>query len=783
MVIPFRRSALTTRLKGLLTSQRFNHSVVEVEPQARTSAGTGSNLVHKQGQIDFSKWRMVDSRTVGLTQSMISESSWIVLKILQSKGFEAYLVGGCVRDLLLNKIPKDFDVITTAALEKVLCHCFKFFDSPVSFYKGRTGCKSKLTVVLLGHKLQIKKQFHRSEIVGRRFPICRVHVKGSVIEVSSFETLAQNSERKEKYLVSKMPKGCEELDLLRWKNSMRRDFTINSLFFNPFLNKIYDYANGMVDLRSLKLRTLVPAQLSFKEDRARILRGLRIAARLGLSFTKETERAIHEFSPSLLNFSKSRIMMELNSMLSYGAAEPSLCLLQRFNLLEILLPFHAAYLAQHSKDSDQSSTMLMVTFVSEIFFSLYCGTWARVGLLAFHLALVNYPQHRLVVLAFASVLYHGKWKQGVEVARQHTQAQFRFVPEISEADDYISDDVLAEKVAELTLLVQDSVNILTDTDSLLQTMERFPGFPCPGLVFVSKNKGKDAGELFNVLVHNAESHTVERKNFEIDYHLLGEGNACEERFVLGKIIMDTMGCVVQGSEITEEEKDNLHASDPVEMVGFIEEVGSEKRHAVGRVDRRRIVSSSKLKQDSAQNQKLIYKTSRFSDCGVIKKQQNIINGKPEEMVEKDQNLVENKNDYELAKIDENVIRFEDSCLSQHYSAETPEGKIITMQEDEIKKGERQLEQQEITRKNKKLAGKEKHWERVEKPSKVVEQIKCLLSPDDARKLLKTVEKLSEDNIKITRSHLHLHKVVREEEEQQQIAVETGSRLPLSSLFK
>ncbi|KAK2966854.1 hypothetical protein RJ640_027813 [Escallonia rubra] len=569
------------------------------------------------GQIDFSKWRMVDSRTVGLTQSMISESSWIVLKILQSKGFEAYLVGGCVRDLLLNKVPKDFDVITTAALEK------------------------------------IRKQFHRSEIVGRRFPICRVHVKGSVIEVSSFETLAQNSERKEKYLVSKMPKGCEELDLLRWKNSMRRDFTINSLFFNPFLNKIYDYANGMVDLRSLKLRTLVPAQLSFKEDRARILRGLRIAARLGLSFTKETERAIHEFSPSLLTLSKSRIMMELNSMLSYGAAEPSLCLLRRFNLLEILLPFHAAYLAQQSNDSDQSSTMLMV--------------------------------------------------------------------------------------------------------------------------FVSKNKGTDAGELFKVLVHNAESHTVGRKNFEIDYHLLGDGNACEERFVLGKIIMDTMGCVVQGSEVTEEEKDNLHASDPVEMVGFIEEVGSEKRHTVAMVDRRR--------KDSAQNQKLICKTSRFLDCGVIKKQKKIINGKPEEMAEKDQNLVENKNDYELAKIDENVIRFEDSCLSQDYSAETPEGKIITMQENEKKKGERQLGQQEITRKKKKLAGNEKHWERVEKPSKVVEQIKSLLSPDDARKLLKTVEKLSEDNIKIAKSHLHLHKVVSEEEEQRQIAVETGSRLPLSSLFK
>ncbi|GJX81436.1 polynucleotide adenylyltransferase family protein [Tanacetum coccineum] len=92
-------------------------------------------------------------------------------------GFEAYLVGGCVRDLILNRIPKDFDVITTVDLH------------------------------------QVKKQFHRCIIIGRRFPICRVSIKGSVIEVSSFKTLAKYSEDKERFLQSQMQKGRDKSNL------------------------------------------------------------------------------------------------------------------------------------------------------------------------------------------------------------------------------------------------------------------------------------------------------------------------------------------------------------------------------------------------------------------------------------------------------------------------------------------------------------------------------------------------------------------------------------------
>lgn len=278
------------------------------------------------GFVDTSIWKKLDSTTVGITRSLIPLPTWTVLNILHRGGFEAYLVGGCVRDLVLNRTPKDFDVVTNANLK------------------------------------QIKKLYRRAFIVGCKFPICIVHVRGSVIEVSSFDTVAGNATQKKEANFTERHRGCDEEDFVRWRDCMRRDFTINSLLFDPFANIIYDYAGGMEDLKSLKLRTLAPAQLSFKEDCARILRGLRIAARLGLTFSEDTETAICSLSPSIMSLSKSRIMMELNYMLSYGAAGPSICLLQRFNLLELLLPLQAAYLAQQpDKETAKCSTMFMVT--------------------------------------------------------------------------------------------------------------------------------------------------------------------------------------------------------------------------------------------------------------------------------------------------------------------------------------------------------------------------------------------------------------------------------------
>ncbi|KAG5623196.1 hypothetical protein H5410_008414 [Solanum commersonii] len=569
------------------------------------------------GEIDFSKWRKLNSRDFGISNSMIPAYARTVLKDLQSGGFEAYLVGGCVRDLILNKIPKDFDVITTARLP------------------------------------QIKRRFHRAIIVGRRFPICRVHINASIVEVSSFDTKAKPTGESKKLSIPKMPKKFHQKDFILWKDSMHRDFTVNRylfifcslekmelnlvsilrqwakvliekwrnavwhgggrhvevgsmlctamldlsmlcLFFDPSVNTIYDYADAIVDLKSLQLRTLVPAHLSFEEDcekgwlcclcrlvggekacwckgeewclkmwaimlprwigggerairhkhGARILRGLRLAARLKLSFSKEIEIAMHKLSPSIMILNKSRLMMEVNYMLSYGAAEPSLSLLQRYNILGMLLPFHAAHLAQHSnKQLSESSVMLMKLF-SSLDQLVTCDRPSHdslwVALLAFHLALITDPQGAFVVLTFASVLYHGNWKEGVKFARRHSDAASIYVPEISDSQGSISDDELVERVTELAVLVQNSLDILTDKDCLQEAMSRFPGSPCSGLVFVSKNMRKVVEVIFDVLIEDVRSLKTRRNSFEIDYTLLGKGQTRETRFVLGKVILDTI---------------------------------------------------------------------------------------------------------------------------------------------------------------------------------------------------------------------------------------------------
>ncbi|XP_050367819.1 uncharacterized protein LOC126786132 [Argentina anserina] len=514
-----RNTHFFSRFKLLLNHQhRLAHAFSEC-PQSRPKMVPES--VAEAGFVDMSKWRKIDSREFGISRGMIPPPSYQIIRILRAGGFEAYLVGGCVRDLILKRVPKDYDVITTANLN------------------------------------QIKKHFHRAQIVGRRFPICMVSIKGSVVEVSSFDTVSKDCDTDE-VTFSQMPKGCDRKDFIRWRNSMHRDFTINSLFFDPLSNKIYDYADGMKDLKSLKLRSLVPAKVSFKEDCARILRGLRIAARLRLSISKQTEKAIHKLSSSILKLATSRIMMEMNYMLSYGAAEQSLGLLWRFNLLRLILPIHAAYLDQQSiRKIPQNSIMLMKLFsnldkVVTVDRPSDCSLW--IALLAFHMALASHPQDALVVYTFASILYQGKCQKGLKFARDNAQVIVDYLPEISISSACKSEKQLKTKVSQFASLVLDSIAALTATESLVERMSMYPESPCSGLVFVPDRTGQNVAEIFRVLAGDIESYNKERRSYEIDYALLQKGFLHETSFVLGKIILETMSNgILKGEEVIQEE--------------------------------------------------------------------------------------------------------------------------------------------------------------------------------------------------------------------------------------
>ncbi|KAI8536840.1 hypothetical protein RHMOL_Rhmol10G0287200 [Rhododendron molle] len=585
MATSFRRNPLSSRIKALLTPLRLDRTLAESWAQTQFHASMGSASALERGKVDMSNWRKLDSRILGLTQSMISSSSLIVLKILQGAGFDAYLVGGCVRDLLLNKVPKDFDVVTTATLK------------------------------------QIKKEFYRCLIVGQRFPICHVHVRGSVVE----------------------------------------------------------------------LQTLIPAQLSFKEDCARILRGLRIAARLGLSLSKETEIAIHKLSSSIAKLSKTRIMLELNYMLSYGAAEPSLCLLQRFNLLDILLPFHKLFfnldkLVTCDRPSD-------------------CRLW--VGLLAFHLALVNHPQDALAVWTFASVLYHGTWKEGVKFAIEHAQALTSFIPEISEVHHNRTEDELAQRVTQLASLVQDSIGALTETDNLVDKMSRFPDFPCSDVVFVPYKTAKDTARLFSVLVHDVEHYDSGRNSFNIDYELLRKGDEQETRFVLGRIVMDTMSSgVVQESKFVEVEEKHKDWA----LTGGKCDIAPpcvQTRHNVGKEDRKHSLSlaNAYLRQDRVvKRHKLIDEKCNLSENGIVKMKNSVATVELKKKYKQKPEMIEESEFPQVAKKHEKIVKKESRCTSLKEITQKQQnmGNLLSEEIDQNQLPPDSIKQRDVVSKKKKF---------------------------------------------------------------------------------
>ncbi|KAM4120224.1 hypothetical protein ACJW30_03G115900 [Castanea mollissima] len=329
----------TIRLPLVFCVRKVRHSgsvaAVEsvVEPVSLVKEEGGHVPVNKHGAGRDSKghqWKKLSSEELGISTKLISKPTKTVLNGLRRKGYEVYLVGGCVRDLILKRTPKDFDVITSAGLKEV------------------------------------RKTFSRCEIVGKRFPICHVHVNDTIVEVSSFSTSGSGSKSSCKFgnYFSK-PSGCNERDYIRWRNCLQRDFTINGLMYDPYTKIVFDYMGGMEDIRKAKVRTVIPANVSFVDDCARILRAVRIAARLRFRFTREIALSVRELSSSVLRLDKGRILMEMNYMLAFGSAEASLRLLWRFGLLEILLPIQASYFAsQGFRRRDERSNMLLDCYLS-----------------------------------------------------------------------------------------------------------------------------------------------------------------------------------------------------------------------------------------------------------------------------------------------------------------------------------------------------------------------------------------------------------------------------------
>lgn len=225
--------------------------------------------------------------------NLIDSDALYVMQRLRDAGYKAYLVGGSVRDLLTKRSPKDYDISTSALPEEV------------------------------------KRVFQRQCIlIGRRFRLAHVRFGHKVIEVSTF----RSGENEGDLIVQDNVWGTPEEDVLR------RDFTINGLFYDSASHSIIDYVGGWEDIKKGILRSIGDSEKRFRQDPVRMIRLLKFRARFGFDIDAEARQALLECRHEIIKSSPARVLEEVFRMLESGAAAPFFMLLLESGMLELLLP-------------------------------------------------------------------------------------------------------------------------------------------------------------------------------------------------------------------------------------------------------------------------------------------------------------------------------------------------------------------------------------------------------------------------------------------------------------
>jgi poly(A) polymerase len=234
----------------------------------------------------------------GLSAGAISPAAAKVCAVLREAGFEGYVVGGAVRDLLLGIVPKDFDIATDARPEEV------------------------------------KPLFRRALIIGRRFRLVHVMIGGDTVEVSTFRSADPDTSEKDEHgrVLRDNVFGNQEED------ARRRDFTVNALYFDPATEEVIDFHGGLADLKKRMLRVIGDPETRYREDPVRMLRGVRLAAKLGLTLEAATRRPIAEMAPLMERVPPARLFDEMLKLLLSGHASACLRQLRDVGLHKGLLP-------------------------------------------------------------------------------------------------------------------------------------------------------------------------------------------------------------------------------------------------------------------------------------------------------------------------------------------------------------------------------------------------------------------------------------------------------------
>jgi poly(A) polymerase len=309
----------------------------------------------------------------GISKDRISSCARRVTSSLQGDGFSAYVVGGAVRDLLLGLEPKDFDVATSATPE------------------------------------QVRSVFRRSRIIGRRFRLVHVICGDEVVEVSTFRA---------KHVVADSEVATTDVHgrVLRdnvfgteGEDATRRDFSINALFYDPTTEQILDYCGGLSDLKAKRLRMIGDPEERYREDPVRLLRAVRLAAKLGLDIEPATRAPIRKLAPLLKNVPASRVFEEMLKLLLSGHAAKCVVQLRKQGLHHGLLPMLDVILEQ---PLGERFVMLALERTDE---RITTGKSVSPGFL------------------FAALLWHevlASWKRAEEEGLRSIQALFKAMDEV-----------------------------------------------------------------------------------------------------------------------------------------------------------------------------------------------------------------------------------------------------------------------------------------------------------------------------------------------------------------
>jgi len=247
-----------------------------------------------------------------LSRALISDNAIKVLHRLKDAGYASLLVGGCVRDLLLGREPKDFDVVTDARPE------------------------------------EIRKLFHNARVIGRRFRLVHVRFGRDIIEVATFRAVPRDISEESIPREEEEGEGAENGNVMELgshnvfgtqeEDAVRRDFTVNALYYNIRDFSVMDYIGGVEDLKRGVLRVIGDPETRYREDPVRMLRAVRFAAKLGFRIEDRTAAPIRELAPLLASVPAARMFEEVLKLFHGGYALETYELLRHYGLFRYLFP-------------------------------------------------------------------------------------------------------------------------------------------------------------------------------------------------------------------------------------------------------------------------------------------------------------------------------------------------------------------------------------------------------------------------------------------------------------